>query len=123
MKVAITPLKNLRHSLVFKSIFTVALTLLMVISIWAYFNINFQKEELMEEIVEGADRLTNTIRLATHEAMMLNQRDDINNIVNSIATLKGLRNIRIYNKDAEIKFSNQPSEVDLKTNIKTITLR
>lgn len=117
MAVSLKALSNLHKSLVFKLIFTVALTLIIVISIWAYFSVNYIKEKLMEEIVEGTARLTDTIRLGTYDAMMLNRRDDINKIINSIARLEGLSDIRIYNKDAEIKFSNQPSEVNLKINI------
>lgn len=111
-------IRYLRNKIAYKLILTVGLTLLIVISIWAYFNIKYQQEKLMHEIMEETDRLTNTIRLGTHSAMMLNKRDDINQIINNIAKLEEISNIRIYNKDAQIKFSNQPREVDLKTNIK-----
>lgn len=108
----------IRERLVFKLIVTVGLTLLLSISTWAYFNIESQKKKLMEEIVEGTDRLTTTIKLGTHYAMMLNSRDEINQIINNIAKQKEIKNIRIYNKKGEIKFSNQPSELDSKTNIR-----
>ncbi len=114
----IKPAQYLRHSLVPKLIITVGLTLLLSISTWAYFNINSQKEKSMAEIVQGTDRLTSTIRLGAHYAMMLNSRDDINQIINNIANLEEIKNIRIYNKEGEIKFSNDTLEVDQKTNIK-----
>jgi histidine kinase len=72
----------------------------------------------MAEIVQGTDRLTNTIKLGTHYAMMLNSRDDINQIITNIGRQEEIKNIRIYNKEGEIKFSDQPDEVDTKTNIK-----
>ena len=112
------PTRYLRHSLVSKLIITVGLTLLLSISTWAYFNIDYQKERLMSEIIQATDRLTSTIRLGAHYAMMLNSRDDINQIINNIANLEVIENIRIYNKEGEIKFSNDPQEVDIKTNIK-----
>jgi histidine kinase len=108
----------LRHSLVPKLIITVGLTLLLSISTWAYFNINTQKDKSMVEIVQTTDRLTNTIKLGTHYAMMLNSRDDINQIINNIANLEEIKNIRIYNKAGEITFSNNTLEVEQKTNIK-----
>ncbi len=43
------------------------------------------KEKLMNNILAGTDKLTNTIKLGTHYAMMLNSRDDINQIINNIA--------------------------------------
>ncbi len=108
----------IRSSLGFKLIITVGLTLLLSISTWAYFNISTQKEKWMVEIVKTTDRLTSSIKLGTHYAMMLNSRDDINQIINNIANLEEIKNIRIYNKEGEIKFSNQPMEVEKMTNIK-----
>ncbi len=112
------PFKNIRRRLVLKLILTVGLTLLITLSTWAYFNINYQEKKLMQNIVSGTDRLTNTIRLGTHYAMMLNSRDDINQIINNIGRQKEIETIRIYNKEGQIKFSNQTSEVDRLTNIK-----
>ena len=111
-------IKYFHHRLVTKLILTVGLTLLLSISTWAYFNINYQKVKLMDEIVQGTDRLTNTIKLGAHYSMMLNSRDDINQIINNIARQKEIENIRIYNKGGEIKFSNETTEVDSTTNIK-----
>ncbi|HHP7234519.1 MAG TPA: PAS domain S-box protein [Desulfobacterales bacterium] len=112
------PLAFLRHRLVTKLILTVGLTLLLAIGFWAYYDIKYQKQKLMDEVVQGVDRLTTTVRLGTHYAMMLNSRDDINQIINNIGRQKEIENIRIYNKEGEIKFSNQPAEVEQKTNIK-----
>jgi histidine kinase len=109
---------NLRRSLASKLIVTVGLTLLVTISTWAYFNVNYQEKKLMNNIVVGTDRLTNTIKLGTHYAMMSNSRDDINQIITNIGKQKEIQTIRIYNKNGQIKYSNQPSEVDQITNIK-----
>ncbi len=111
-------IRNLRHSLVTNLIVTVGLTLLVSIATWAYFSVAYQKERLKGEVTIGSDRLSNTIKLGTHYAMMLNSRDDINQIINNIARQKEIKNIRIYNKDGQIKFSNHVEEVDLRTNIK-----
>ncbi len=111
-------IERLRNSLVLKLILTVELIFLVGISTWAYFNIRYQKEKVMDEIMVGADRLGNTIKLGTHYAMMLNSRDDINQIIQNIGSQKEIENIRIYNKEGQIKFSNRPEEMDRRTNIK-----
>jgi len=111
-------IRKFRHSLVSKLIFSVGITLLFSVSVWAYFNIAYQKEKIMQSIVEGTDRLTNTIKLGTHYAMMLNSRDDINQIIQNIARQKEIETIRIYNKSGTIKFSSHISEVERSTNIK-----
>ncbi len=110
--------KKLRTKLVSKIVLTIGLVFLVSVSIWAYVNVRYQKEKEMQNIVGTTDRLTTTIRLGTHYAMMLNSRDDINQIIMNIGRLPEIENIRIYNKAGEIKFSNRPSEVDLSTNIK-----
>ncbi|MBW2467792.1 MAG: HAMP domain-containing protein, partial [Deltaproteobacteria bacterium] len=110
--------KKIRRSLASKLILTVGLTLLVTITTWAYFNIDYQETKLMKNVVVGTDRLTNTIKLGTHYAMMLNSRDDINQIINNIGRQKEIESIRIYNKEGQIKFSNQPAELETKTNIK-----
>ncbi len=111
-------IKTIRDRLIFKLILTVGLIFILSVSIWAYFNTAYQKEKAMQNIVDTTDRLTTTIQLGTHYAMMLNSRDDINQIIMNIGRLPEIENIRIYNKAGEIKYSNRPSEVDLSTNIK-----
>jgi histidine kinase len=111
-------LLRLRHHLVFKLIGAVGITLLVSIATWSYFNADYQERRLMENIVASTDRLTNSIRLGTHYAMMLNSRDDINQIITNIGRQPDIEHIRIYNKEGQIKFSNRPAEVDTLTNIK-----
>ena len=109
---------KLRAKLVSKIVLTVGLVFFISVSAWTYVNVRYQKEKEMQNIVGATDRLTTTIQLGTHYAMMLNSRDDINQIITNIGRLPEIENIRIYNKAGEIKFSNRPSEVDLSTNIK-----
>lgn len=109
---------RLRYSIGSKMILTVGTILLLVVATWAYFNIKYQRQTLMEGVVSDADRLSETIMLGTHYAMMLNSRDDINQIIQNIGRQKDIQNIRIYNKEGQIKFSNDPAEVDRITNIK-----
>lgn len=111
------PVIRLRNSIVFKMVLTVGLVLLLSISSWAYFNIRYQQNRMIENILGGTDRLTNTIRLGTQYAMMLNSRDDITQIIANIGRQRGIENIRIYNKQGQIKFSNSEEEVDRVTNI------
>jgi histidine kinase len=109
---------KIRNSIVSKLTLLVGLVLLVSVSIWAYFNINYQQNKLMQGIVEGADALSHTVMLGTHYAMMNNLRDELTLIIKNIAQEKKLENIRIYNKEGEIKFSNRDSELNRMTNIK-----
>ncbi|MDJ0783735.1 MAG: PAS domain S-box protein [Desulfosarcinaceae bacterium] len=111
------PLPPIRHRLAFKLILSVGIVLLVSMSIWALVNIGYQKQKAMDNIISGIDRLTTTIRLGTHYAMMLNSRDDINQIITNIGRQKEIENIRLYNKAGRIKFSNQGDEVEVVTDI------
>ncbi len=110
--------RNIRNSLSYRLIFFMGLILFIFFSVWAYISIQYQKEKMMKDIVIWTDRLSQTIQLSTHYAMMLNARNDINQSIQNIGRQKAIEHIRIYNKEGEIKFSSTPLEVNQKTNIK-----
>ncbi|MFC1824456.1 PAS domain S-box protein, partial [Thermodesulfobacteriota bacterium] len=109
---------NIYHSISFRLIFWVGLILMVSLSTWAYFNIRYQKNRVLEQIAAEADRLGSTIKLGAHYAMMLNSRDDINQIIKNIGRQERLEGIRIYNKEGRIQYSKNPQEVGKSTNIK-----
>jgi len=111
-------ISKFQKSLVVKLIILVGLVLLICLSGWAYFSISYQKKKVMDSIISDADSLTNTIKLGSHYAMMHNLRDDITSIIKKFASERKLDSLRIYNKEAQIKYSNRDSEVDQATNIK-----
>ena len=108
---------KIRDSIVAKLTILVGIVLAISISVWAYFNIYYHQNKVMTGIIAEADRLSQTIQLGTHHAMMHNLRDDLTRIIKNIGQ-KELDNIRIYNKSGEIKFSNRDSELGRVTNIK-----
>jgi histidine kinase len=109
---------TLRHSLITKLVLAVGITLLVSISAWSYLNIRYQNTTVMENLVNSADRLSTTIKLGTHYAMMINSRDDIQRIINNISKQPDIEHIRIYNKEGQIKYSDNENEIDRKTNIR-----
>jgi histidine kinase len=112
-------LRRVRKSLATKLILIVGIILMLTISAWSYFSIAYQKEYLQQKFVAQTERLGHTIKLGAHYAMMLNARDDINQIINNIARLGEIRHIRIYNKEGAVKFTNHLEEVEQITNIKS----
>lgn len=111
-------LRHMRHSLAAQMVLTVGLVLMIAMTVWAYIHGAGQERRLMENVVLGAERLTDTVRLGTHYAMMLNSRDDIARIIQNVGRQKEIENIRIYNKQGRIKYSDQAAEVDRATNIR-----
>ncbi|BBD10094.1 PAS domain S-box protein [Desulfovibrio ferrophilus] len=109
---------SFRHSLLTKVILTVSLTLFACISVWSYFNTHFQKRTIMENMVDGAVSLSDTIRLATHYAMLHNSRDDIRHITRNVGRQRDVERIRVYDKSGTIQFSSHSTEEGQTTNIK-----
>ncbi len=109
---------SIRYSLVTKLILAAGIVLLLSVSIWAYFNINYQKKRVMDDIVDQTDRLSTTIKLGTHYSMMLNSRNDINQIITNIGRQTEILDIRIYNKEGEIKFAGNIDEIGKMADIK-----
>jgi len=110
------PFKNFRNSLSFRLIFSMGLVLFISFSAWAFFNIRYQRDKMMKDIVIWTDRLSETIKLGTHYAhaeKLMNRTSPMEKI-----NRKTIEHIRIYNKEGEIKFSNKVNEVGHKTNIK-----
>ena len=101
---------NIFHNIRFRLIFCVGLIMLVSLSTWAYFNIRNQKNRLLEQIAVEADRLGNTIKLGAHYAMMLNSRDDINQIINNIGRQERIEGIRIFDKAGRIQYSKNPQK-------------
>ena len=108
---------SIRFSLFTSLVLAVGLTLLVSISCWAYFSIRHQKTRVMQETLERADRLTNTIKLGTHYAMMLDSGEDIHQIISNIGRQEEIVSIRIYDKEGTIQFSNRDSEIGRQTTI------
>jgi len=106
-----------RSSLITSLILAVGLTLLVCIAAWAFFSIRYQKQRLIGEEVMLTERLSNTIRLGTHYAMMLNSGEDIGRIIRNISRQGGIENIRIYNKEGLVRFSNREAEIGRRTTI------
>ncbi|WP_415519229.1 MAG: PAS domain S-box protein [Desulfovibrio aminophilus] len=109
--------KLVRQSLTAKLIISTGLGLLLSIAGLSYLAIVHQEEQLMGYMVAEADRLGTTIKLGTHYAMMLNSREDIQQIIANIGRQKDILALRIYNKAGEIKYSNVEREIDTRTNI------
>ena len=111
-------LSRIRGHLVSKLILILGLTLLVMVSVWSYFNNRYQQRTTMTNLAAEADRLSNTIKLGAHYAMMINSREDIAEIIRNVSRQPEIKNIRIYNKEGQITYSDDANEIGRQTNIK-----
>ncbi len=89
-----------------------SLTILIIIAegISGYFTIRTQEQQLLDEMIVGADQLSKAITSATWHAMLADHRNDAYNVMQTIALKQGIRMIRIFNKEGRVMFSTATSE-------------
>lgn len=96
----------------FRLIFVVALSSLVIIGVFAYFNIKSQSNSLISEVERHANQLAETVISSTRYDMLLNQRERIQNTINSIGTQPQIRDVRIINKIGEIIYSSDSTNIN-----------
>ena len=101
-------IEALRSRLILKIIFPVAFILFASIFLWSFYHLRYQQDSTAESLITGADRVCSTVKLGLHYAMMLNSREDIQQIVNNYSKLKEIRDIRILNKNGQVMFASNP---------------
>lgn len=96
----------------YRIISVVAFTSLLIIGVYAYLNIKGQSKSLIAEVERHANQLGETVIASTRYDMMLNQRDRIQQTINSIGTQPHIRDVRIINKDGQITYSSNPNNIN-----------
>lgn len=95
---------------------SVALILLASYSLFVFLVIDMQRNFYIGQMVREAERFSSGVINATHHSMLLDDSEATRNIIKDIAREKDISDIRIYNHDGMIKFSNQPAEVGTTVN-------
>jgi two-component system NtrC family sensor kinase len=96
----------------YRLIFAVAFTSLVIIGVFAFFNIKSQSDSLISEVERQANQLAETVISSTRFDMMLNQRDRLQQTINSIGTQPQIRDVRIINKIGEIIYSSDSTNIN-----------
>lgn len=97
----------------------ILLFILMVIclGVFTVINITSQKDNLFHLVELNALRTTELINNSIHYSMLINRKEDIEQIFKNYETLEEFEVIRIYDKKGSIIFTTLPDEKGLKTAI------
>jgi two-component system NtrC family sensor kinase len=60
---------------------------------------------------QGAERLSGLIQRSTHYGMLLNRKDDVHQIIQSIAEQSGVEAVRIYDKEGVIIYAAETDDI------------
>lgn len=98
------------HSLSFKVLGGSLALLIILFGFYSYFAISFHNDQMMSHVLSSANRLSDVIKNSTHYSMLLNRKEDVYQIINTIGKEPGVEGIRIYNKRGTIMFSTRKTE-------------
>ena len=103
---------KLWNRLSFRLIISISVILICILSVYTYILINNLDEYITNNSFKHAYNISEVIKKSTRYSMLLNRREDVHQIINTIGTEEGVRGIRIYNKQGTIIFSTDSTEVN-----------
>jgi two-component system, NtrC family, sensor kinase len=101
---------RLVHTLTFRVLVGSSTLLLALFAVYIYLVVRFQSQQLTTLVQDSAGRVSDVVKSSTRHGMMLNRREDVYEIINTIGREVGVEGIRIYNKRGMIMFSTDKSE-------------
>lgn len=101
----------LNNKIGLKLTFGVALTILVAIGIFAFFNIQSEKKSLLSEVERHANQLSEAVKSDTEYDMLHNDRERIHESIHRIGNQDSIDRIRVFNKSGEIIYSSDPLEI------------
>jgi two-component system NtrC family sensor kinase len=103
----------LGRSLAIKLIFYIGIILILTIGIFAFININLQRNHLIEEMQQDAIRLSQTIERSIKYDMLTARNDYVQKTLVDIGKQEGIEQIRIFDKKGKIIAADSMEEVGI----------
>ncbi len=103
--------KNLTQSLSFRLFLWLLAVMVVGFAFYTYKVISDHTRALMTTVFISADRTSDVIKKSTRYGMLINRKEDVHQIIETISTEPGVDGIRIYNKVGDIVFSSDSSEI------------
>jgi two-component system NtrC family sensor kinase len=104
-----------------KLTFSVVLTILVVIAIFAYFNIQSENKSLLTEVERAAHQYSEHLKSDMGYDMLHNDRRRIQDDVRRIGKQGTIDGIRVFNKEGEVIYSSESTEIGKMVDIKAAT--
>jgi two-component system NtrC family sensor kinase len=109
----------MRSKISYKLIAAVGLVAIVIIGIFAYLILNAHQRQLIAELERSAHQLSETVKSSTKYDMLLNQRESVHRIINTIGGQEGIAKVRIFNKEGAIIFSTDSLDIGKMVDKKT----
>lgn len=97
-------MKRITHTLAFRLFLLIASLQTVILVSLAFAMIHVQRESLMENVTENAERVSEVIIRSTRYSMLMNRKEDVHHIVSAVGSEPGFDGVRIYNKQGRVVF-------------------
>jgi two-component system NtrC family sensor kinase len=94
-----------------KLITAVMITVLLIISVFAYVNIRTHNNSLLAEVERHAIQISQTVKSSTEYDMLLNEPTRIHETIKRLGQQESIERIRIMNKVGKITYSSDANEI------------
>lgn len=91
--------------------FYLAIALAPVVLLFPYLIVKYQEDHLQQEISRHVVQISEIVVKSTRYAMLMNEQDLTDKIIQDIGQQQGIERVRIISKDGTIIHSNQSAEV------------
>lgn len=96
----------------YKLIFAIGLVGIIIISIFSYISADTYRKQIISEIENHANQLSETVKRSAKYDMLHNNRPRIRRIIDTIGKQGGIEKVRVINKVGTIIYSSCKDEVD-----------
>ncbi len=110
LSITIKLIANIDMSLGVKLYISIFLVMFIGLGIFIVKDITNQRNNLLNLVQVSAVRATDIIRNSIHYSMLINRKDDIEQIFKYFEEMEGIEVIRIYDKNGKINFTTRPEE-------------
>jgi len=83
----------------------------LVLGLFAYLILGAYQQRLIGGLEQTAEQLSETVKRSTRYEMLLNQRESVHEIINTIGAQTGIDRVRIFNKDGEVIYSSDSLDI------------
>jgi two-component system NtrC family sensor kinase len=85
--------------------------IIVVFAVYAFVSIQSISQQYHGTVQQCAERFSDLIQHSTHYSMLLNRKDDVHYVIQTVAEAQGVEGVRVYDKHGVIIFSAMGSEI------------
>ena len=103
-------MRKVRMSLLFKFMAVISAGFLLASFVFVVINVRLQRQLTLENSLHDADYLSEAILSANYYLMLNDDHEMLYKMIDELASMEGIRRIRLFNKEGVINFSTNKNE-------------